>query len=97
MTVRDKGRIVKKSNEPKKETTYFYDALENLVGSTPPAFMKTITVAGYYDLSDDLDSELQTWVVDNHPITWMTGIDVIEAAIGFVKGAIGNANIKGDV
>lgn len=78
------------------ETTFFYQALQNIVNAEPPQFMKSVTISDYYDLSDGDASALQEWVVDNHDLIWATGMGVIEAAIILVKEAVAEGSISNE-
>lgn len=76
------------------QTSYFYQALQNIVNAKPPEFMKEVTVKGYHDLTDEKANQLQDWVVENHSLTWATGMGVIEAAILIVKEAVAEGSIN---
>lgn len=79
------------------KTTYFYQALKQTVGATPPDFVKSLTVDGYLSADDGLCDALQDWAVEESVISWSTGIGCIDAAVSIVKDAISNANIEGDI
>jgi hypothetical protein len=76
------------------KTTYFYQALQQVSGSVPPEFMKTVTVPEYiFEFSDESNDKLQTWAVNHSELIWSTGMGTIEAAILLVNSAIDNGNI----
>jgi hypothetical protein len=79
------------------KTTYFYQALKQVAGNSPPEFMKTVTISEYLsEFSDDNNHILQTWAVNHSNLVWCTGMGVIEASILLVKEAVNNANIQAD-
>jgi hypothetical protein len=84
----------KSNRQHQGEGTYFYQALAQVVGATPPEKYKTLTMKEY--LSKD-DEGLQEWALDEVTLSWSTGIGCIDAAMILVDEAIANANIDGDI
>lgn len=61
-------------------------------GEEPPDYVK-----GYGEKRDDIDAglsmDLQGWVREKTPLSWSTGIGIIEAAEKVVEEAVANGNI----
>lgn len=74
--------------------SYFYEALMQVSGNIPPAFMARVTTSEYLSNFDDKkNDELHNWAVDSSALPWSTGMGIIEAAIQLVKDAADNGNI----
>lgn len=58
----------------------FTEALTQITGKVPPADLVALWVAGDESHCDTGADTLQNWAVDYAPLSWTTGIGVIEAA-----------------
>jgi len=80
--------------EFKEQVPYLKQALELIVGETCPVDVPQFKASGM--MSDDFLA-LQDWASENVPVSWMTGIGVIEAAELLVQSALDNGNIDRSV
>lgn len=74
--------------------SYFYQALKQISGATPPRFMMQITVDEYLtNMGEEKSNKLADWASSESNVPWATGQGVIDAAIALVEGAVENGNI----
>lgn len=74
--------------------SYFYQALKQVAGKSPPNFMVGVDVNYYPNIMSDEDSgKLADWAASEGNLPWATGQGVINAAISIVKDAVENGNI----